>query len=98
MLRAAKRSARALSSKEKMATEYDNGGRRSPGFFVVLLAVLVGAGLLGAFLQSQVRAKAQEQLEQAALSDCILEAATKNAHATVTSLLQGLGFTKVDVR
>ena len=49
-------------------------------------------------LESQVRAKAQGQLQQAALSDGVLDAATKNARSTVTSLLQGLGFTSVDVR
>lgn len=49
-------------------------------------------------LETQVRAKAQAQLQQAALSDGILDAASRNARATVTSLLQGLGFTSVDVR
>jgi hypothetical protein len=49
-------------------------------------------------LESQVRAKAQNELQQAALSDGILDAAAKNAKSTVTAMLQGLGFTKVEVR
>jgi hypothetical protein len=49
-------------------------------------------------LESDTRAKAQEQLQQAALSDGILDAARKNARATVTSLLYSLGFEHVDVR
>ena len=49
-------------------------------------------------LETQVRAKAQAQLQQAALGDGILDAAAKNARATVTSMLQGLGFSSVEVR
>ena len=48
-------------------------------------------------LESQTRARAQQQLQAAALEDGILDAARKNARATVTTLLYGLGFTKVDV-
>jgi hypothetical protein len=48
-------------------------------------------------LESDTRAKAQEQLQQAALSDGILDAARKNARATVTTLLYSLGFQSVDV-
>jgi len=48
-------------------------------------------------LESDTRAKAQDQLQQAALSDGILDAARKNARATVTALLYSLGFQKVDV-
>ncbi len=48
-------------------------------------------------LESQVRAKAQEQIEQAALADGILATANKNASATVTSMLLGLGFENVTV-
>lgn len=51
-----------------------------------------------ASLESETRAKAQQQLEQAALSDGILDAARKNARATITTLLYGLGFQQVDVR
>ena len=48
-------------------------------------------------LESDTRAKAQQQLQAAALSDGILDAARKNARATIATLLYGLGFTKVDV-
>jgi len=48
-------------------------------------------------LETETRAKAQDQLQNAALSDGILDAARKNARATVTMLLYSLGFQKVDV-
>ena len=48
-------------------------------------------------LESDTRAKAQQQLQAAALSDGILDAARKNARATVATLLYGLGFQQVDV-
>ncbi|QHN02135.1 DUF4230 domain-containing protein [Granulicella sp. WH15] len=48
-------------------------------------------------LESDTRAKAQQQLQAAALSDGILDAARKNARATVTTLLYSLGFQTVDV-
>ncbi len=48
-------------------------------------------------LESETRARAEQQLQQTALSDGILDAAAKNARASVTTLLYGLGFQKVDV-
>ena len=48
-------------------------------------------------LESQVRAQAQQQIQQAALADGILTTASKNARATVTSMLLGLGFEQVTV-
>ena len=48
-------------------------------------------------LETETRAKAQQQVEKAVLSDGILDAARKNARATVTTLLYGLGFQQVDV-
>jgi hypothetical protein len=48
-------------------------------------------------LESETRARAQTQLQAAALSDGILDAARKNARATVATLLFGLGFQQVDV-
>lgn len=48
-------------------------------------------------LESETRAKAEQQLQQAALADGILDAARKNARATVTTLLYSLGFQQVDV-
>lgn len=49
-------------------------------------------------LESKTRAKAQGQLQDAALKDGILDAATKNARATVTAMLEGLGFSRVEVQ
>ena len=49
-------------------------------------------------LETNTRQKAQAQLQEAALSDGILDQARKNARETVTAMLEGLGFTKVDVR
>ena len=48
-------------------------------------------------LESETRAKAQVQLQQAALGDGILDAARKNARGTVAALLYSAGFTKVVV-
>jgi hypothetical protein len=48
-------------------------------------------------LETETRAKAQDQLQQAALADGILDAARKNARATVTTLLYSVGFQQVDV-
>jgi hypothetical protein len=48
-------------------------------------------------LESDTRAKAQQQLQQAALADGILDTARKNARATITALLYSLGFQQVDV-
>jgi hypothetical protein len=49
-------------------------------------------------LGPEIRARAQDQLQQAALGDGILDAARRNAHATVTALLYSLGFEQVDVK
>jgi len=46
-------------------------------------------------LESATRAKAQTDLQQAALNDGILDAASQNAHTAITALLEGLGFTQV---
>lgn len=48
-------------------------------------------------LETETRARAEQQLEKAALDDGILDAARKNARSTVTALLLGLGFQTVDV-
>jgi hypothetical protein len=47
-------------------------------------------------LESQVRQEAERQLTEAALGDGILRTAQQNATQTLTSLLQGLGFEKID--
>src|SRR5271154_6868601 len=49
-------------------------------------------------LETETRAKAEQQIQAAALSDGILDAAGKNARATVTTLLYSLGFHEVDVK
>ena len=46
-------------------------------------------------LETQVRQEAERQLLQAALADGILKTANQNARTTLTSLLQGLGFERV---
>lgn len=48
-------------------------------------------------LESETRARAQDQLQKDALGDGILDAARKNARATITTLLYGLGFQHVEV-
>ena len=48
-------------------------------------------------LETQVREEAERELLQAALIDGILKTAQQNAFLTVTSLLQGLGFEKIDI-
>jgi hypothetical protein len=48
-------------------------------------------------LESDTRVKAEKQLQASALSDGILDTASKNARATVTTLLYGLGFHDVVV-
>ncbi|MGA7288089.1 MAG: DUF4230 domain-containing protein [Terriglobales bacterium] len=47
-------------------------------------------------LETQVRQEAERQLYGAALADGILRTAQANATSTITSLLQGLGFEKVE--
>jgi len=47
-------------------------------------------------LETQVRQEAERQLQEAALADSILRTAQQNAASTISSLLQGLGFEKID--
>ncbi len=49
-------------------------------------------------LETVTRQKAQDELQAAALNDGILDAASKNARATVTAMLEGLGFAHVDIK
>jgi hypothetical protein len=49
-------------------------------------------------LESEVRLTAEQQIAQAALDDGILDKARQNARTSVTALLYGLGFHKVDVQ
>lgn len=48
-------------------------------------------------LESQVRQAAEQQIAQAALADGVLDKAHQNARASVTALLNGLGFHHVQV-
>ena len=47
-------------------------------------------------LETQARQEGERQLQESALRDGILNTARKNARATITSLLQGLGFEKIE--
>jgi hypothetical protein len=47
-------------------------------------------------LESRVRQEAEHQLQESALQDGILRTAGQNARSTITSMLMGLGFEKVD--
>jgi Protein of unknown function (DUF4230) len=47
-------------------------------------------------LETKVRQAAEQQLLQAAVLDGILKTAQQNATSTISSLLQGLGFEKID--
>jgi Protein of unknown function (DUF4230) len=48
-------------------------------------------------LETDTRARAEQQLQASALADGILDTASKNARATLTTLLYSLGFKQVDV-
>jgi len=43
-----------------------------------------------------VRQEAERQLEESAMAEGILRTAQQNGVSTLTSLLQGLGFEKID--
>jgi hypothetical protein len=47
-------------------------------------------------LETEVRQEAERQLQQAAMADGILRTAEQNATTTITSLLQGLGFERIE--
>ena len=47
-------------------------------------------------LETEVRQEAERELQAAALADGILQTAQLNAASTITSLLQGLGFEKIE--
>ena len=49
-------------------------------------------------LETATRARAQGELQQAALSDGILDAASRNARETVRAMLEGLGFAHVQMQ
>lgn len=80
-----------LPASEVFVTSIDNGRTRVYSRQTGLLVPV------DQNLESETRARAQGQLERAAFDDGILDAARKNARATVTTLLSGLGFQQVDV-
>jgi len=47
-------------------------------------------------LETHVRQEAERQLQEAALSDGVLRTAQQNAASTLSSMLQGLGFEKIN--
>jgi hypothetical protein len=47
-------------------------------------------------LETQVRQEAERQLREAAMAEGIMRTAQQNGISTITSLLQGLGFEKID--
>ncbi len=49
-------------------------------------------------LETQVRQEAERQLQEAAMADGILRNAQQNAASTIKSLLQGLGFEKIEFK
>ena len=49
-------------------------------------------------LESEVRAEAERQLQQAALQDGILKTADQNARSTLASMLKGFGFSQVEIQ
>jgi hypothetical protein len=48
-------------------------------------------------LESEVREEAERQLQQAALQEGILKSAEQNARSTLSSMLKGLGFERVEI-
>jgi hypothetical protein len=47
-------------------------------------------------LETEVRQAAERQLQESAMADGILRTAQQNAASTITSLLQGLGFERIE--
>jgi len=47
-------------------------------------------------LETQVRQEAERQLQEAAMAEGILRNAQQNGVSTITSLLQGLGFERIE--
>jgi Protein of unknown function (DUF4230) len=81
-----------LPAAQVFATRIDNGRTK---VYSRITGMLVNPDLN---LESQARLAAEQQIAQAALDDGILVKATQNARTSVTALLYGLGFHKVDVQ
>ena len=80
-----------LPAAQILTTRIDNGRTR---VYSRMTGLLVSSD---PNLESDVRQTAELQIAQAALDDRILEKARQNARASVTALLYGLRFRKVDV-
>jgi len=80
-----------LPPSEIFVTSLDNGKSR---VYARTTGLLVPADQN---LESDTRTKAQQQLQAAALADGILDAARKNARATISALLFSFGFQHVEV-
>jgi hypothetical protein len=80
-----------LPASELFVTTIDNGRTR---VYARSTGLLTSADQN---LESETRAHAQAQLQKDALNDGILDTARKNAIATITTLLYGLGFQNVEV-
>ena len=81
-----------LPAPQVLTTRIDNGRSR---IYSRTTGLLVAAD---PNLESEVRLAAEEQITQAALSDGILDKARQNARTSVTALLYGFGFRKVDLQ
>jgi hypothetical protein len=81
-----------LPAPQVLTTRIDNGKTR---IYSRTTGLLVAAD---PNLESEVRLAAEQQITQAALSDGILDKASQNARSSVTALLYGLGFHKVEVQ
>lgn len=81
-----------LPAAKVLTTRIDNGKTR---VYSRITGLLVAAD---PELESKARQLAEQQITQAALDDGILQKAELNARSSVTSLLYGLGFHKVDVQ
>jgi len=80
-----------LPKPEILTTRLDNGQSR---VYSRTTGLLVQAD---PDLESQVRQTAEQEFAQAALADGLLDKARQNARASVTALLTGLGFRRVQV-
>jgi Protein of unknown function (DUF4230) len=80
-----------LPAPQILATRIDNGQTR---VYSRVTGLLVAAD---PDLESQVRLAAEQQFSQAALADGVLDRARQNARSSVSALLYGLGFHRVEV-
>src|ERR1700758_4144763 len=80
-----------LPKAEILTTRLDNGQTR---VYSRTTGLLVQAD---PDLESQVRQTAEQQFTEAALADGVLDKARQNARTSVTALLNGLGFRRVQV-